>query len=72
MKTLNILKGKLDTETKEKLGVSQQLSEMSQHAETLRQSVSTKHKFIYAFLRLWCSLQLLFQTIKFIVILVRS
>jgi len=40
MKTLNILKGKLDSVTQENMGTTQKLSEMAAHAETLRQSVS--------------------------------
>ena len=40
MKTLNILKEKLDAETKDKAGVSQKLTEMIAHADQLRQTVS--------------------------------
>ena len=40
MKTLNILKGKLDSATQENLGAAQKLTEMAAHADVLRETVS--------------------------------
>ena len=54
MKTLNILKSKLDSETQEKLGANQKLGEMVAHAETLRQTVSYLRLIERKFgLRMW-------------------
>lgn len=40
MRTLNILKGKLDSESKDHKTTEVKLTEMTQHAETLRKAVS--------------------------------
>jgi len=39
MRTLNILKGKLESESKDRQTTETKLTEMTQHAETLRKTV---------------------------------